>query len=110
MVPPKLLYDRAAGSPKLFYAVAQASDGRGVLWAQLVAHLIDHSKNSHRYGPGDFTLHDDSALTVRLSSRRSLSQRPPPARAKRPNPPPIAKHALSVAEVSSSVTIGNANA
>ena len=72
LVPPKLIYDRAAGSPKIFHDVAQASDGQ----TQLVARLIDHSKNSERFGPLDFTLNEDGSLTVRLSSRRSLSERP----------------------------------
>lgn len=59
IVPPKLIYDRAAGSPKIFHAVAQASDGK----TQLVARLIDHSKNSERFGPLDFTLGEDGSLT-----------------------------------------------
>lgn len=59
LVPPKLIYDRAAGSPKIFHDVAQASAGQ----TQLVARLIDHSKNSDRYGPLDFTLNQDGALT-----------------------------------------------
>lgn len=59
LVPPKLIYDRAAGSPKIFHDVAQASDGQ----TQLVARLIDHSKNSERFGPLDFTLAEDGALT-----------------------------------------------
>ena len=59
LVPPKLIYDRAAGSPKIFHDVAQASDGQ----TQLVARLIDHNKNSQRYGPLDFTLNEDGSLT-----------------------------------------------
>ena len=59
LVPPKLIYDRAAGSPKIFHDVAQASDGQ----TQLVARLIDHSKNSERFGPLDFTLNEDGSLT-----------------------------------------------
>lgn len=58
-VPSKLIYDRAAGSPKIFHDVAQASDGK----TQLVARLINHSKNSERYGPLDFTLNQDGSLT-----------------------------------------------
>lgn len=68
-VPPKLIYDRAAGSPKIFHDVAQASEGK----TQLVARLIDHSKSSERFGPLDFTLNENGSLIVRLSSRRSLS-------------------------------------
>lgn len=59
VVPPKLIYDRAAGSPKLFHDVATASDGK----TQLVARLIDHTKSSPRFGPLDFTLNEDSSLT-----------------------------------------------
>ena len=59
MAPSKLIYDRAAGSPKLFHDVAQASEGR----TQLVARLIDHSKSSERFGPTDFTLNEDGSLT-----------------------------------------------
>jgi IS5 family transposase len=51
-VPPKLIYDRAAGMPKIFAEVAQASDGQ----TQLVAKLIDYGKNRTRFGPADFTL------------------------------------------------------
>lgn len=58
-VPPKLIYDRAAGSPKTFHEVAQASHGK----TQLVARLIDHTKNSERFGPLDFTLNADGSLT-----------------------------------------------
>lgn len=59
VVPPKLIYDSAAGSPKLMHDVAQASDGK----TQLVARLINHSKNSDRFGPLDFTLNEDGSLT-----------------------------------------------
>lgn len=59
LVPPKLIYDRAAGSPKIYHDVAKASDGQ----TQLVARLIDHNKNSQRYGPLDFTLNQDGSLT-----------------------------------------------
>jgi hypothetical protein len=58
-LPPKFIYDRAAGSPKIFHDVAQASDGQ----TQLVAALIDHSKRSNRFGPLDFTLNQDGSLT-----------------------------------------------
>ncbi|MEI2418934.1 transposase, partial [Arthrospira platensis SPKY2] len=58
-LPPKLIYDRAAGSPKLFHDVDQASQGQ----TQLVATLIDHSKRSSRFGPLDFTLNQDGSLT-----------------------------------------------
>lgn len=58
-VPPKLIYDRAAGSPKIFHDVAKASNGK----TQLVARLIDHAKNSTRFAPLDFTLNEDGSLT-----------------------------------------------
>jgi hypothetical protein len=58
-VPPKLIYDRAAGSPKLFHDVAKASGGQ----TQLVARLIDHSKNGACFGPTHFTLNEDGSLT-----------------------------------------------
>lgn len=59
VVPTKLIYDRAAGSPKIFHDVAKAGDGK----TQLVARLIDHSRNSDRFGPLDFTLSEDGWLT-----------------------------------------------
>ncbi len=58
-LPPKLIYDRAAGSPKTFHAVDKASAGQ----TQLVAALIDHSQNQARFGPLDFTLHENGSLT-----------------------------------------------
>ena len=57
--PPKLIYDRAAGSPKLFHDVDKASDGQ----TQLVARLINHSKNSDCFGPTHFILNEDGSLT-----------------------------------------------
>ncbi len=67
LLPPKLIYDRAAGSPKIYHDVAKASDGQ----TQLVARLIDHSKNSQRYGPLDFTLNPDGSLTCPNSQTTS---------------------------------------
>ena len=58
-VPPKLIYDRAAGLPKIFADVAKASDQQ----TQLVARLIDHAKRSTRFGPNDFTLGEEGLLT-----------------------------------------------
>jgi hypothetical protein len=58
-LPPKLIYDKAAGSPKTFHAVDMASQGQ----TQLVAALIDHSKHKGRFGPLDFTLNEDGSLT-----------------------------------------------
>ncbi len=59
VVPPKLIYDRAAGTPKIFHDVAKASDGQ----TQLVAHLVDYSQNNPRFAPSDFTLNEDGSLT-----------------------------------------------
>lgn len=53
-VPPKFLYDRAAGMPKIFADVARVSEGA----TQLIARLIAYSKNKERFGPGDFTVND----------------------------------------------------
>lgn len=49
VVPPKLIYDRAAGSPKTFAEVSDATDGK----TQLVARLIDHTKAKETFGPQD---------------------------------------------------------
>ncbi len=51
-VPHKLIYDRAAGMPKIFADVAKASNNQ----TQLVARLIDYGKRSERFGPSDFTV------------------------------------------------------
>lgn len=58
LVPPKIIYDRAAGMPKIFADVAQASNDK----TQLVARLIDHTKNAERFGPSVFTLDDKAHL------------------------------------------------
>ncbi|MEZ4730116.1 MAG: transposase [Caldilineaceae bacterium] len=52
IVPPYLLYDQAAGTPKTYADVAKASDDQ----TQLVARLIDYTKSRDRFGPQDFTL------------------------------------------------------
>lgn len=70
-VPPKLIYDRAAGSPKTFHDVAQASHGQ----TQLVARLIDHTKNSARFGPLDFTLNADGSLICPNGQSTTTSSR-----------------------------------
>lgn len=59
LVPPKLIYDRAAGTPKIFAEVHAASAGR----TQLVARLINYSKRSARFGPQAFTIRTDGGLT-----------------------------------------------
>lgn len=57
-VPHKLIYDRAAGMPKIFADVARVSDNQ----TQLVARLIDYGKRRERFGPMDFTV--DAALQL----------------------------------------------
>lgn len=57
-VPSKLIYDRAAGMPKIFADVARASDNQ----TQLVARLIDYGKSRERFGPSDFTVNDIGQL------------------------------------------------
>ena len=59
LVPPKLIYDRAAGTPKTYADVDKASGGQ----TQLVARLIDHAKSTPFFGPQDCTLGEDGVLT-----------------------------------------------
>jgi len=59
VVPPKLIYDQAAGTPKKIADVAKASDGK----TQLVVRLVDYSRNRVRFGPLDFSLGEDGVLT-----------------------------------------------
>lgn len=54
VVPPKIIYDAAAGTGKTHAEVAKASDGQ----TQLVAPLIDYDKSSQRFSPQDFVLSD----------------------------------------------------
>ena len=70
-VPPKLIYDRAAGLPKVFADVDKASNGQ----TQLVARLIDHSQHSQRFGPQDFTLGEDGQLTCPNGQQTSRAYR-----------------------------------
>jgi hypothetical protein len=75
LVPPKLIYDRAAGLPKIFAQVAKASGGQ----TQLVAKLIDHSQRSERFGPADFTLDEYGQLTCPNGQTTSRAYRSPTA-------------------------------
>jgi IS5 family transposase len=61
LAPPKLIYDKAAGTGKTHAEVEEVSEGQ----TQLVAPLADYShRNSERFGPEDFTLApDDASLT-----------------------------------------------
>ena len=73
LLPPKLIYDRAAGTPKVFADVDKASRGQ----TQLVARLIDHAKSSPLFGPQACTLGEDGLLTCpagHKTSRRYRSQ------------------------------------
>jgi hypothetical protein len=72
IVPPKLIYDRAAGLPKIFADVAKASGGE----TQLVAKLIDHTKSSDRFGPADFTLNEPGHLTCPQGQTTNRAYRP----------------------------------
>ncbi len=54
-VPPKLLYDQAAGTGKIRAQVTEASDGQ----TQLVAKLPPYAQRTPRYGPYDFLLAED---------------------------------------------------
>lgn len=58
-VPPKLVYDKAAGTGKKLFDVAQASDGQ----TQLVVPLVDLSRRSDRFRPDHFLLTPDGGLT-----------------------------------------------
>lgn len=60
VVPPKFIYDAAAGTGKYFAAVAAVTDGQ----TQLVAPLIPYDERSERFGPDNFTLNaDETTLT-----------------------------------------------
>jgi hypothetical protein len=54
-LPPKLLYDKAAGTGKTRAAVAAASAGQ----TTLVARAMPYDQRSERFGPYDFTLSVD---------------------------------------------------
>ncbi len=59
VVPPKLIYDQAAGTPKKIADVARVSDNRTLL----VVRLVDYNRNRVRFGPLDFTLGENGVLT-----------------------------------------------
>jgi len=56
--PPKLIYDAAAGAPKHFATVDQASGGQ----TQLVARLLGGGRRSDRFGPSDFSVGESGEL------------------------------------------------
>lgn len=55
VLPPKFVYDQAAGTGKTHAEVDQATHGQ----TQLVAPLIDYRQRSERLGPDDFALSPD---------------------------------------------------
>lgn len=71
VVPPKYIYDRAAGAPKTYAEVDKASDGK----TQLVARLIDHAKSYPRFGTHDCTLGEDGILTCPAGKTTSRAYR-----------------------------------
>lgn len=71
IVPPRFIYDRAGGTPKIYAEVEQASDGR----TQLVARLINYGKSSPLFGPQDCTLSADGRLTCPAGQTASHSYR-----------------------------------
>lgn len=71
LAPPKLIYDRAAGSPKSYADVDKASKGQ----TQLVARLIDHGKSNPRFGPHDCVLGEDGLLTCPAGQQTSRCYR-----------------------------------
>jgi hypothetical protein len=58
LLPARLVYDRAAGSPKTLALVDKVTAGA----TQLVAQLIDHSGTTPLYGPLDFSFDDDALI------------------------------------------------
>ena len=73
LVPPKFIYDRAAGTPKIYTEVDKASEGQ----TQLVARLIHYGKSNPRLGPQDCTLSEEGVLTCpagQVTSRAYRSQ------------------------------------
>lgn len=59
VVPPKLVYDQAAGTAKKIADVAQTSDHQTLL----VVRLVDYHRNRTRFGPLDFSLDERGVLT-----------------------------------------------
>ena len=71
LVPPKFIYDRAAGTPKIYAEVEKASGGQ----TQLVARLINYGKASPRYGPQDCSLSEEGVLTCPAGKTSARSYR-----------------------------------
>ncbi|MBX3001600.1 MAG: transposase [Caldilineaceae bacterium] len=59
VVPPKMVYDQAAGTAKKIADVAKASDNQTLL----VVRLVDYHRTRQRFGPLDFSLGEHGVLT-----------------------------------------------
>jgi len=68
-LPPKLIYDKAAGSGKTRSEVFAASDAQ----TQLVARLLPYDQRSTRFGPYDFTLSPDGAALTCPNDKTSTT-------------------------------------
>jgi IS5 family transposase len=69
VVPPKFVYDGAAGAGKHFATVAEVSGGH----TQLVAPPIPYDARSERFGPDDFTLSADGTTLTCPGGRTSTT-------------------------------------
>lgn len=70
-VPPKLIYDKAAGTGKKLHDVHQASDGA----TQLVTQLVDTRSRTDRFTPEQFRLQADGGLTCPNGQTSYISYR-----------------------------------
>ena len=72
VTPPKMIYDKAAGSGKTRHEVAEVSGGK----TQLSAPLPDYAGRSKRFGPYDFELSEDGkVLTCPAGKQTHLAYR-----------------------------------
>lgn len=69
VVPPKFIYDAAAGTGSYIAAVAAATQGQ----TQLVAPLIPYDQRSARFGPDDFALSPDKTTLTCPRGRTSTT-------------------------------------
>lgn len=65
--PAKIIYDRAAGSPKIIAAVHDATNGQ----TRLSVRMIDNTKNATRFTPRDFTLNCEGTILTCPAGRES---------------------------------------
>ncbi len=68
-LPPKLIYDKAAGSGKTRADVEEASDGQ----TQLVAKSLPYDQRSERFGPYDFSLSPDGKVLTCPNGKTSTA-------------------------------------